>query len=252
MDLFIAIAAQIQQQAPELDVRFAWIGSGYEPEHDFNVSVWVEDQISRSGLSGQLVMLEESPEYQKLIERSTLFVVSSRLDPLPNVAIDAMLSGTPVLCFAQACGIANLWNNNRSFTPPVWLHLNCNALASKAVALLRSPQRLKQLGAVTREQAGRWFHMPTYIKKLVRLAGISSGEVGQEERDLQVLLEHQLVDREFSFPDQQISDLALNQRYLLSWRSKIRARKPFPGFHPGIYRSISQQEPGRDPSSTGI
>ena len=249
VDLFIAIAAQIQQQAPELDVRFAWIGSGYEPEHDFNVSVWVEDQISRSGLSGQLVMLEESPEYQKLIERSTLFVVSSRLDPLPNVAIDAMLSGTPVLCFAQACGIANLLEQQPLLhSAGVAPYLNCNALASKAVALLRSPQRLKQLGAVTREQAGRWFHMPTYIKKLVRLAGISSDEVGQEERDLQVLLEHQLVDREFSFPDQQISDLALNQRYLLSWRSKIRARKPFPGFHPGIYREHQlTQEPGRDP-----
>ena len=29
---------------------YAWIGSGYDPHNDFNVSIWLEDQIEKSGL----------------------------------------------------------------------------------------------------------------------------------------------------------------------------------------------------------
>lgn len=237
VDLFVAMAAQITRQAPELAVRFAWIGSGYEPDHDFNVSVWLEDQINRSGLSSHLVMLDESPAYQDLIQRSDLFAVSSRLDPLPNVAIDAMLAGTPVLCFEEACGIANLLEQQPLLhSAGVAPYFDCTSMARKAVALLRSPERMKQLGALTREQASRWFHMPSYVKELINLGGLSSSEVRQEESDLKLLLEQKLVNAKFTYPNQRLTDLALNQRYLLSWRSNIRARKPFPGFHPGIYR----------------
>ena len=41
VDLFVAVAALIKQQAPELNVQFAWIGSGYDPEHDLSVSIWL-------------------------------------------------------------------------------------------------------------------------------------------------------------------------------------------------------------------
>lgn len=249
VDLFVAVADQIHRDAPELPVHFAWIGSGYEPDHDFSVSVWLKDQIERSGLSGHLTMLDESAAYKELITRSDLFVVSSRLDPLPNVAIDAMLAGTPVLCFAEACGIANLLEQQPLLhSAGVAPYFDCTTLARKAVALLRSPQRLKQLGELTREQAKRWFHMPAYIRQLVDLAGVSSMEVHQEQADLELLINKRLIDSTFCFPDQRLSELAFHQRYLLSWRSNIRARKPFPGFHPGIYRE--QQLPAksrRDP-----
>jgi glycosyltransferase involved in cell wall biosynthesis len=249
VDLFVSVADQIVRQAPELNVQFAWIGNGYDPEHDFSLGIWLKDQIERSGLSGQLTMLDESPAYNDLVERSDLFVVSSRLDPLPNVAIDAMLAGTPLLCFAEACGIANLLEQQPLLhSAGVAPYLDCTALATKAVALLRSPQRLQQIGAITREQANRWFHMPTYIQGLINLAGLCSAEVRQEQADLELLRAQQVVNTNFCFPGRPFGELALYQRYILSWRSNIRVRKPFPGFHPGIYRE--QQLPAgsrRDP-----
>ncbi len=237
VDLFVAVADQIRQFAPDLQVHFAWIGSGYDPDHDFSVSVWLKDQIERSGLNSQLTMLDESPAYTALIERSNLFLVTSRLDPLPNVAIDAMLASTPVLCFAKACGIANLLEQQPLLhSAGVAPYFDCTNMARKAVELLRSPQRLKQLGELTREQASRWFHMPAYIERLVDLGRVSSDEVRQEQSDLELLQKERLLDAAFCFPDQRLSEQVLHQRYLLSWRSNIRARKPFPGFHPGIYR----------------
>lgn len=127
-------------------------------------------------------------------------------------------------------------------------YFDCNSLASKAVALLRSPQRLRQLGELTREQASRWFHMPGYIKALTDLAGLTSQEVRQKDADIQRLLEAQLINREFHATTPGLSNEAMTQRYLLAWRRNIRARKPFPGFHPGIYRE-QQLDAGsrRDP-----
>ena len=238
VDLFIAVAEQIRRQAPELNVQFAWIGSGYTPEHDLNVSVWVKDQISRSGLDEHLVMLDESPAYRDLIKRSDLFVVSSRLDPLPNVAIDAMQASTPVLCFDKACGIANLLEEQPTLhTAGVAHYFDCASMASKAVTLLRSPTQLREIAELTKQQADRWFHMPTYINNLINLANICNTAVHQEEVDVQTLCDQQLIDPGFAFPGQQLRERARNQRYLLSWRNNIRPRKPFPGFHPGIYRN---------------
>jgi len=237
VDLFVAMAQLIHQQAPDLPVHFAWIGSGYEPERDFSVSIWLRDQIERSGLTSRLTMLDESPAYAALMQRSSCLVVSSRLDPLPNVAIDAMLEGTPVLCFAEACGIADLLEQTPSlYSACVARYFNIADLAHKAMALLRSPERLQQVGQLLQQQAERWFDMRGYIQQLTTLGVVSAREVEQEQADLQLLLAHQLVQAEVFCPDHRLSPLALHQRYLLAWRSNIQPRKPFPGFHPGIYR----------------
>ena len=237
VDLFIEVAHQIRRQAPELPVQFAWIGSGYAPDTDFNVSVWLDDQIARSGLSDQLAMLDESPAYRALIERCTLFVVSSRLDPLPNVAIDAMLAGKPVLCFDNACGIAeHLEPHPHLYASCVAPYFDCTALARKAVALLRQPQQLQELSRHSLALARHTFQLPGYVRQLVQWGESSRLEVQQEDADIALLLDQRLIHRSFQWTDPGLSERALVERYLLAWRSNIRSRKPFPGFHPGIYR----------------
>ena len=96
VDYFISVADKILNNK-DLDIKFAWIGSGYDPYNDFNVSLWLEDQINRAGIGDRMEILDESNAYPGLIERCDLFLVTSRLDPLPNVAIDALSSGKPVL-----------------------------------------------------------------------------------------------------------------------------------------------------------
>ena len=113
VDYFISVADKIIRNNKDLDIKFAWIGSGYDPYNDFNVSLWLEDQINRAGIGDRMVILNESEAYLRLIERCDLFLVTSRLDPLPNVAIDALSSGKPVLCFEKACGIADIYKNEK-------------------------------------------------------------------------------------------------------------------------------------------
>jgi glycosyltransferase involved in cell wall biosynthesis len=249
VDLFVAAAQQIRPLVPDLPVRFAWIGSGFAPDRDLAVSVWVQDQIERSGLADQLTMLDESPAYSALVKRSDLFLVTSRLDPLPNVAIDAMFAATPVLCFAEACGLACLLEQQPDLHDAcVAPFFDCTGIAQRAAALLRSPERRRLVAQRSLELARTAFHMPSYIRRLLELVRISSTELQQEDADIAVLHQQRLVDRDFHSPGGNLSDLALSQRYLLSWRCNLQPRKPFAGFHPGIYRECAlPQGSRRDP-----
>ena len=237
VDLFIAVADQLTQLCPDLPLEFAWIGSGYDPLYDYSVSLWIDDQIQRSGLSAHLRILDHSSAYSELMQRADLFLVTSRLDPLPNVAIDAMLASKPMLCFERACGMANLLLNDpvlgEALIAP---YFNTSAMAYKAAALLKNPEQRKIIAKRSLEQAENWFNMPNYIEQLRQLGA----DVVQEEQvlkeNLSQLLISQDIQPDFAFRKGTSSKQVGTEQYLLAWRSEIWPRKPFPGFHPGIYR----------------
>jgi len=236
VDLFVEIASRIAKKAHDMKIKFAWIGSGYLPDYDFNLSVWLNDQIHRSGLSSQLTMLDESPAYRELIKRCDIFIMSSRLDALPNVAIDAMLAGKPVLCFENACGIAEQLEPYADlYGSCVAPYLDCVDLAQKALDLLQDPKRRHEIAALSLGAARTNFQMERYINRLGQLGRICHEESRREDSDIAYILDHNLISRKFYTANASLSDRAIAQRYVLSWRKNIYGRKPFPGFHPGIY-----------------
>lgn len=237
VDLFVVVADQIRRMAPDLPIQFVWIGADYDPASDGCVSMWLCDQIRRAGLSDHLTILNESQYYSDLIARADLFLLSSRLDPLPNVAIDAMASATPVLCFAEASGIADLLSQAPDLRQAcVAPYLDCTQMASQAVALLRSGQQRRQLGLQLQGRAQQWFDMPRYCRELVRVAQEGASEIEQQRADARIIREQRLIDPGFHDPKPLLSASRRARQYLLAWRQGIAPRKPFPGFHPGIYR----------------
>ena len=50
VDIFVWVADQLRKHQNIEKVKFTWIGAGYDPINDFNVSLWIKDQIERSGL----------------------------------------------------------------------------------------------------------------------------------------------------------------------------------------------------------
>ena len=85
IDIFISVASQLSKYYPIRNIKFVWMGSGYEPETDYSVSIWIKDQIERAGLRENVFIIDHSPEYEKVMARADIFLVTSRLDPLPNV-----------------------------------------------------------------------------------------------------------------------------------------------------------------------
>ena len=120
-------------------VKFLWVGGGYDPNNDFHVSLWVEDQIRKSGLDEILKILDHTDLYSNIVERANIFIMSSRLDPLPNVAIDSLIAGKPTLCFDKACGISEMLKKDTLLKRHlVSQYIRTDIMANQAVELLKN------------------------------------------------------------------------------------------------------------------
>ncbi len=94
VDLFIECAARVHCAPGGERCRFVWIGNGYDPDNDVGYSVYLADQIRRAGLQEHVFFIAETTAIETAYEEADLLLLSSRLDPLPNVAIDAMCAWT--------------------------------------------------------------------------------------------------------------------------------------------------------------
>lgn len=100
VDIFISAAQVAAQIDPGL--FFIWIGDGLDPS-DLNFGTWLNYQVRQSGLSN-LAIVPAGPAYPHLSVASDAMFLSSRLDPLPNVAFDALKDGAELVVFDGATG----------------------------------------------------------------------------------------------------------------------------------------------------
>jgi len=130
VDVFIQCAAQLRKKAPNVPFKFVWVGGGYEPQQDQSYSVYLHEQVKRSGLADSFTFLGEVADIQAVYDRTDVFLLTSRLDPLPNVGIDAICSGLPIFCFQDASGIADILIQEGYGNELVSPYMDTDALAS--------------------------------------------------------------------------------------------------------------------------
>ena len=107
-DIFLQIGSQLKRT--EGKFVSIWIGEQIS-EFESTFGIWLHAQMERSrDADGKLPVHFEpaGPLYSVLMDAADVFVVTSRLDPLPNVALDAAARDIPVIAFAGATGLADL------------------------------------------------------------------------------------------------------------------------------------------------
>jgi hypothetical protein len=107
VDLFIQTADYLNRR-DRGDWRFIWVGGGYAPKTDMGYSVYLKDQVALSGLADKFFFVPEQRNLDLFWEIADVFFMSSRLDPYPNVALDALNKRVPLVCFEGATGVADL------------------------------------------------------------------------------------------------------------------------------------------------
>jgi glycosyltransferase involved in cell wall biosynthesis len=110
VDLFVQAAGLVNKQRK--DVAFLWVGDGYHPSTDMQYSVWIDQMVKRMGLSDVVMFLPSQGNLDACFEASDLFFLSSRLDPYPNVVIDALCADLNVVCFNKSTGCAELFEHD--------------------------------------------------------------------------------------------------------------------------------------------
>ncbi len=106
-DIF-AMAAQIARHR-DPETVFVWVGDGLNRE-DTMFGAWMTHHLSEAGAgdpAGNLFMLPAGDHYLDVMAAADVFLLSSRLDPLPNVVFDALTHGCGVVLFEGASGFTD-------------------------------------------------------------------------------------------------------------------------------------------------
>jgi glycosyltransferase involved in cell wall biosynthesis len=171
-DLFILCAKQFFDKYPGEKVRFVWIGHGYEPLKDMSYSVYLKEQISRSGLQDKVAFVNEFASVEPVYRLADVLLLTSRLDPLPNVAIDAICEGLPIIAFSGTGGIPELLINAGMGRDLVAGHLDTQQMTDKLQAILSNDGLRTKLAAQLVQFGNLAFDLSSYVDKLVGLANL--------------------------------------------------------------------------------
>ncbi|MHB8414576.1 MAG: rhamnan synthesis F family protein [Acidiferrobacteraceae bacterium] len=247
VDIFLAVAAAVQRAGGRRPVHFVWVGHGFLPNDDMQYSAYLQEQLNRSGLVGRVTFLGEVADMEPAYAIADAFLLSSRLDPLPNVAIDAALRGIPIVCFKGASGMADLLQSNPETATCVVEHLDAEAAARVILGLASDKTRLAEVVAATMRFAQGTFDMEAYVASLDTLASAAASRVAQQEVDAGTLLSDPSFAQDmFLGPSPGVESrresiaryLAVSGTRRLGERSTLQdvpLRRPSPGFNPKVY-----------------
>ena len=164
VDIFIETARQIKAAGSE-DVAFVWVGGAYKPNEDLTYSVYLADQVERSGLSGMVFFFREQADLDPFWRLADVFYLPSRLDPFPNVALDAIVEGIPLVCFQGATGIAEVADHLPESVFPVPYH-DVPAAAETIAGLARDARERRRSLAGRRRDLEAAFSIDDYADTL--------------------------------------------------------------------------------------
>ncbi len=198
VDLFIAAAAKVVEEFGQDSATFLWVGDGYDPEKDYQTSIWLKDQIERSGLKDvvEIIPAVGAEDLERLYRQADVMFLSSRLDPLPNVAIDAVHAGLPIVCFEAASGMAEHLAKLDGCRDLVVPYLDIHAAAAAIVKLTRDPDLRLRIVASLQILAAKSFDMGTYVNRLQHLVDNIVAINEQEQTDVEFLLSRDVLDEE--------------------------------------------------------
>ncbi|WP_250465446.1 rhamnan synthesis F family protein [Caballeronia sp. GAFFF2] len=238
VDLFIASAVEVRRRLPDADIRFVWIGR--DPTIDPNYTGCLEQQIRDAGKNSPFILLDEVSYLEEVYRYADLFYLPSRMDPLPNVCIDAMTVGLPVICFEGGTGIAEILAQDPLLRTCAVTFSNISDAAAKVIEIFNSQPLREALSSRVREIAAKVFQMNAYVEQLVELANEASDISMQERADVLTLGLSQDFDERYSVSPVahvgQTRDGAIREFVRSSVSQVINYRKPVPGFDAPSYR----------------
>ena len=152
--------------APELPIAGIWVGG----PGDRLYSNFVAAQVVQCDLTDRVAFVGERSDIADIYPQADVFFLSSRLDPLPNVAIDAMHGGIPVLCFSKSTGLAEYLAEDPVTAGCVLPLLSTEAAAREIVGMQRDPARRAALSERVKAIARSRFDMERYWPRWLRSA----------------------------------------------------------------------------------
>lgn len=132
-DIFLQVAAQILKLHDAPDLHFVWLGDeGMDETTRLRTSI----EVGGLGIAPRLHLLPFRSDVLEFMAHCEIFLLSSREDPCPLVALEAAALGKPVVCFQKAGGIADFVSQGAGIATPF---MDTQAMAKAVCDLLDNP-----------------------------------------------------------------------------------------------------------------
>jgi len=239
VDVFLATAMAVRQKVGD-GIHFVWVGRGYRPNEDLGYSVYLHEQIQRSGLPDNVTFIEEVPDLEPIYGLADTFFLCSRLDPMPNVAIDAAYRGIPLVCFENASGIAELLKSDPAAAFGVVDYLDPSAASQAIVMLATDRDRRIRLAESTRNLVRSTLDMARYVEEIDALGTAAFVRVKRYRDDADLLCHSDAFDQDLYLGSNPLFESRLQTvcravaRHIMN--ESCGGRRAAPGFNPLVWR----------------
>ncbi len=139
-DLFVQVAGAVQRLAPRHGAHWIWVGGQSAGRH---VAALRHD-ATRLCVDDRLHILGDRDDPAPTYGMGDIFLLTSREDPFPLVALEAAATGMPVICFRDAGGTPEFVEDDAGMVVP---YLAIDAMGRAVVALLDDPSERARRGA---------------------------------------------------------------------------------------------------------
>jgi len=159
-DLFLQLWRIGQLQ--DVPLHCIWVG-GIDP----SLAQWLAGEIDAAKASGTFHMTGYRSDVNAFFSAADAYALTSREDPFPTVALEAMAAGIPVFAFAETGGIPELLNEGRlGYVVP---YCDVPAMAQKIETVLGGAAYKTTRGRV-KEACEQRFAFTPYVHDLLHLA----------------------------------------------------------------------------------
>jgi glycosyltransferase involved in cell wall biosynthesis len=149
-DLFIQVGEALRQLG-RTDFHFCWIGGFEDSESDPIYGSWADHKakLEKQNLGDFVTFLGYKENFKDFFQAADIFLLPSREDPLPLVAIEAAKCSLPLVCFADAGGTPDLVGDDAGFVVPFE---DIEIMTEKILELMDDASLRSALGKRAREK----------------------------------------------------------------------------------------------------
>jgi len=171
-DLFVSLAQTIEKKYPN-KFKFVWV-CDLKLSNPDTYRFFVRDAVKRSEFSNSLSFFDETSEIEYLLSKIDCFALTSRLDTMASVAIEAMATGKPIVCFQNTGGIPEMLSDAGFESDCVAEYLDIMSMSEKIVNFQRDDNKSQTIGYELEKLAKRNFDSKRYAAKIAELCKTNS------------------------------------------------------------------------------
>jgi glycosyltransferase involved in cell wall biosynthesis len=161
-DLFIQVWRLLRSARPR--IHFCWVG-----RIDPLFGAWLQAEIRAAEATGTFHMIGFTDEVAAYYSAADLFLLSSREDPFPSVALEALSAGLPVVTFDGSGGIPDLIRDDANLGTVVH-QSDIGAMSAEVGNILTNGRVAENERSNRCSRASERFQWKSYVSSLLKLA----------------------------------------------------------------------------------